>query len=692
MSHPARERVHNILRATTQEEMIENRRKCSTREQYGTRIRRMVRFINNQFPEVNDLIDDDNWLKRHVPMGVMKELIAEFNERGGVDSYSTYVSSSACCGFVSTFKYWHEMSDEKRHPDSPRIELPVEHDVYLKRFTEGRKRKIAELRNEGLLSAREGKTYLLCAGYKWLAKTAIKDPSHSYAHPFLVLSWNLMARSQTTSNLLWENVGWDGDCMTLQYETSKSNQTGENVVPRHIFANPYQPSICPILAMGIKLLTDSHTKSSPAILFPGGSTNKNYCAWLYKLIKSPNPEIDLSNLGSNPDEIGSHSTRKGAATYVCGLTEGPQSDTIKLRMDHTIGKVDDTYFHIQCGADKLVGRAVNGLNMNSLDFNVLPPVFINMEGVDFVDVLPAGNIKNASESLKLAIPFLIVSVVYHCDWLTENLPWNHKLFSSKFACGNYGRLWAPKVELFVGECPYFELVASGIPRVNQLAYELHKLSGQVTDGFSMIKKLIMDLPETIMNNTLKQLAVVDGCLVSNEDMTRRVCREEMGYIRDKIDSLQECVVKFKLPSSSDARSDPDPIAPHSFPQGSFKAFLWGGRFHCVPEGFMIPQDTPMALWRFWIYGDLSKQIRSFRHIEGYSLSRSQQTQFSKFKKVMETTVISMKKSYDELEHMDQKQCEALFFEHYALVVGEIRNIDRISTSTAYENIRKKESL
>jgi len=41
------------------------------------------------------------------------------------------VSSSACCGFVSTFKYWHEMSDEKRHPDSPRIELPVEHDVYL---------------------------------------------------------------------------------------------------------------------------------------------------------------------------------------------------------------------------------------------------------------------------------------------------------------------------------------------------------------------------------------------------------------------------------------------------------------------------------------------------------------------------------------------------------------------------------
>ena len=63
----------------------------------------MVRLINNQFPEVNGLVNDDNWLKRLVPMGVMKELIAELNERGGVDSYSTYVSRSTFGGFVSTF-------------------------------------------------------------------------------------------------------------------------------------------------------------------------------------------------------------------------------------------------------------------------------------------------------------------------------------------------------------------------------------------------------------------------------------------------------------------------------------------------------------------------------------------------------------------------------------------------------------
>ena len=77
-----REAVQKILRETSQDEMIENRRKLATRSQYGSRVKRMIRFIKNNFPEITDLIDEDNWLKRHVPTILMKELIAEFNERG----------------------------------------------------------------------------------------------------------------------------------------------------------------------------------------------------------------------------------------------------------------------------------------------------------------------------------------------------------------------------------------------------------------------------------------------------------------------------------------------------------------------------------------------------------------------------------------------------------------------------------
>lgn len=685
MTQTSKEIVHDIVRGTSQSEMIENRRKRTTRQQYGSRIRRMVRIIKSGFPDINDLIDNENWLKRHIPTDVMQHLITEFNERG-VDSFSTYVSSSAFGGFVSTFKYWHEMSDEKRPRDSPRIELPKEHEEYLQKFSEGRKRKIAELRNDGLLSSKEGKSYLLCSAYKWLAKTAAKDSGHHYAQPFLVLSWNLMARSQTTSTLLWKNVGWDGDCMTLQYDTSKSNQTGENVVPRHLYANPFEPSICPVLAMGIKLLSESHTKPSPAMLFPGGSANKNFCTWLYQLIKNPQSGFDLSNLGSNPDDIGTHSIRKGAATYVCGLTEGPQSDTIKLRMDHTLGKVDDMYLYIQSGADKLVGRCASGLNMNTLDFNVLPPLFVDMDEVNFDDVLPAGNIKTASESLGLAVPFLIASVVYHWDWICENLPWNHKIFSSRFASGNFGKLWASKVKLFVGECPNTHLTASGILRTSQLAFGLHDMSIKMASGFEIIKKLMINMESNVIKGVVKNIASVDGVAVTNEEMTKRVCKEEMAPIFAQMKIMNDNLLKYQLGPSS--IPDRELITATSFDQGAYRSFRWGGRFHNVPEGFMVPQDTPMALWRFWIYGDLSKKIGPFRFIQGYSLSRSQQTQFSKLKKVMETTVSSMNMPYDELTAMDHQRCEALFFEHYALVVGEISNIDRIKTSTAYDNIRK----
>ena len=95
------------------------------------------------------------------------------------------------------------------------------------------------------------------------------------------------------------------------------------------------------MALGLKLLVDSHTASTPAMIFPGDSAEKNFGTWPIKTIKTPGNEEDLTYLGSDPDEIGTHPLRKGAATYVCGLTEGPQSDTVKLRMDHTIGKVDE---------------------------------------------------------------------------------------------------------------------------------------------------------------------------------------------------------------------------------------------------------------------------------------------------------------------------------------------------------------
>lgn len=680
--------VNEIVRNTTQEEVIENRRNASTRNQYNTRIARMIRIIREKHPTVRDLIGEGNMLKRHVPMNIMNTLIEEFNKRDLGNSMSTFVSNSAFGGFVSTFKYWHQISDEKRTGNTLPIILPKEHEDRLKKFTEGRKRKIASLRQDGLLPSREGKSFLMFSSYKWLAKTALKDENHQYAHCYLILAWNMIARSHTVAPLLWKNIGWVDDCLTIKYDTSKTNQTGETIFPRHIYANPFEPCICPILALGIKLLVDSHTGTTPAKLFPG-EADKNFCAWLGKIIKNPTNEDDLAYLGTDPEEIGTHSLRKGAATYVCGLTEGPQSDTIKLRMDHTIGKVDDKYFNIQAGADKLVGRCVTGLNLNSLDITVLPPLFIDMEGVDFDKVLPHGNIKSASPSLKLAIPFLIASVVFHWDWIKANLPSNHKIFSSKFATGNFGELWRSKVQLSLNKCPHTGMVAQSVPKVIQMMFILNEISRKLNCTCEAVMNKIDDATDHTVSSLMNKLGTVHGIEVANNEVIKEVCHDEMAAFSRQLarfenimKAMQSEIAKIRNPESSSGENQPN--------RDGYRAYSWGGCFHMVPENFIIPQDTPMALWRLWIYGDLSKDIGPFRLIKSYSLSKSQKCQLSKVKKVMETIMASMDKSYEEVQNMDREECEALFFQHYRNLVGDLRNIDRNNTSTAYEFIREKD--
>ena len=81
----------------------------------------------------------------------------------------------------------------------------------------------------------------------------------------------------------------------------------------------------------------------------------------------------------------------------------------------------------------------------------------------------------------------------------------------------------------------------------------------------------------------------------------------MSLLVEKIEKMNENIQQYQLARSADSRVDSDPYVQNSFDQDSFQYFQWAGRFHSVPEDFMIPQDTPMALWSYWIYGDLSKK-------------------------------------------------------------------------------------
>ena len=106
-----------------------------------------------------------------------------------------------------------------------------------------RKRMIAQIRKEANKEVLdyEGKVHISYLRYRELANEAFvgsrTDFDAKLHHPFLLLGWNSITRSNTVGTLLWDSIGWSEDSLAIIFEKSKTNQEGKDIVPvkRKIF-------------------------------------------------------------------------------------------------------------------------------------------------------------------------------------------------------------------------------------------------------------------------------------------------------------------------------------------------------------------------------------------------------------------------------------------------------------------------
>ncbi|ETV76575.1 hypothetical protein H257_09574 [Aphanomyces astaci] len=131
-------------------------------------------------------------------------------------------------------------------------------------------------------------------------------------------------------------------------------------------------------------------------------------------------------------DIGTHSIRKGAATFVSsGSTGGPSIISVCLRFGWALRNVMERYFRYEAAGDQFTGRCVAGLSLNSADFAVLPPHFSG--GNDLV-VGQAVQIMFPSLCSEIhLVPILqliLASLVYHRNFLIGSLPPHHALLST----------------------------------------------------------------------------------------------------------------------------------------------------------------------------------------------------------------------------------------------------------------------
>jgi hypothetical protein len=157
----------------------------------------------------------------------------------------------------------------------------------------------------------EGKKPLPFQLYKrlctWMVENGSKESIFSWC--FLTLTWNLVCRSKNTINIHRNHIGLENDAMTIQFAHMKTDMMGfEEAVKRHIFANPLDLKICPVLALSVYLVTALLNRSSGK-LFAGANQYERFRKHLKDLVDKHKEEIRA--MGIDPSDIGVHSIKKG---------------------------------------------------------------------------------------------------------------------------------------------------------------------------------------------------------------------------------------------------------------------------------------------------------------------------------------------------------------------------------------------
>ena len=111
------------------------------------------------------------------------------------------------------------------------------------------------------MSITEGRPPLAFSGFSLLALKFLNLPSQTqglFAWPYFLLCWNLMARSDLINKIMHQHMSWREDALIITFAIHKGDREGQNAYGRHVYGNPENPSICPILAIAAMVFSRGH--------------------------------------------------------------------------------------------------------------------------------------------------------------------------------------------------------------------------------------------------------------------------------------------------------------------------------------------------------------------------------------------------------------------------------------------------
>ena len=86
-----------------------------------------------------------------------------------------------------------------------------------------------------------------------------------------------MKRAENCVDAKINHIRFENDCLVFEFAKSKSlPDGGDHVGPWHVYANPHEPHMCPVLALAKYLFTNVGILSGKSPLFEGESQYSRY--------------------------------------------------------------------------------------------------------------------------------------------------------------------------------------------------------------------------------------------------------------------------------------------------------------------------------------------------------------------------------------------------------------------------------
>lgn len=246
---------------------------------------------------------------------------------------------------------------------------------------------------------------------------------------WLTTAWNHVCRHDNVESLAFHMFNISQDAIRTEFDRTKTSNPESRMSssasnPKHFFANPAEPEMCPYLSLGMWLMLARDDRST--LVFPGEkAAHKIFERDLAEVLADRTLQGELKILGITRDHrITCHSTRKGAATTLASADcTGGFLVAICRRGDWSITTVLDAYLKCTIGGDQTLGRILAGLDPNKSDFDLLPPHFLAGSDVVIQQGLsevwgdePTAVHKIEDGRYEPIIQRFMASVVYHHDF------------------------------------------------------------------------------------------------------------------------------------------------------------------------------------------------------------------------------------------------------------------------------------